>query len=66
MSGIYQTCSLSSYLRALFVSEMGGKGNLLKLPTTLSLEFLEECHFAVRLVTRAIKNLSELLSNSLQ
>ena len=59
MSGMDQTVNLSAYLRARFVMEMGGKNGELQMPTTFSLDFLEECHFAVRLVVRAIRSQSD-------
>lgn len=56
-----RTAHLSAYMRSLFVKEMGGNTCELKMPKTLSLDLLEECHYAVRLVIRAIGNQSESL-----
>ena len=55
-----KTATLSAYLRALFVAESAGKSDELKMPKAFDLDLLEDCHFAVDLITRAIKNQSEV------
>ena len=57
-----KTAHLATYVRSLFVSQMGRKSEELKMPMTFSLDILEECHFAVRLIIRALKNQSKSFS----
>jgi hypothetical protein len=58
LPGMDRTATLSAYIRALFVKEMGERTDNLEMPRTISLDILEECHYAIKLVVRAIKNQS--------
>lgn len=59
MIGIDRTANLATYVQAVFRKEMGGMDDKLTMPTTFSLDLLEECHYAVRVIARAIRNQSE-------
>ena len=58
--GIEITEELSSYLCALFIAEMQGKGDEVKMPN-IPLDALEEYHYAVRVMVKGFKNRSESL-----
>ena len=55
--GIQQTEDITRYLRKLMAVELGG-GEPIKL-SDLSIDFLEELHFTVKLVKQAILNKSK-------
>jgi hypothetical protein len=39
--------------------ESAGKNGELKMPSGFDLDLLEDCHFAVKMITKAIKDQSE-------
>jgi len=55
-TGIQHTTVVALYLRQLLVAELGG-GAVPAMPDW-SLDFLEELHFAVKLIKQAIQNKS--------
>jgi hypothetical protein len=56
--GICGTEEVADYLRKLLMSELGGGDEVPNMPNW-SLEFLEEAHYAVKLLLVAIKNKSK-------
>ena len=59
MPGIDATARISAYLQSLFVAESAGKSDELKMPNGFDIDLLEDCHFAVKMITKAIKRQSE-------
>lgn len=56
--GIEKTEAVATYLKALFIAELNSSHDDLGMPKW-SLDLLEDCHWAVKVMARAWRNQSE-------
>jgi hypothetical protein len=49
---------IATYLKLLFTSQLKGNNEKISMPD-FSIDLLEECHYAVRLLVEAVKNPSK-------
>lgn len=56
--GISKTRDVSDYMKALFRSELSGGEKWVPMPNW-PLDFLQDCHYMVRIMVRALRNKSK-------